>query len=92
MTMLNDVWVFNGESSRFPSGIFQLQEEAVAWITRHGLTGTLTKYPLGISVYDWAIETGSFKVRSSKDEQAEFIGKFSSAAQEHLHFENGAAA
>lgn len=89
MKEIKEVWIFNGANSKFPSAVFEAKEDAVAWIEKHGLTGVLTKYPVGISVYDWAVESGNFKVKSERDSTPEFIGKFSSAAQEHMHFEDG---
>ena len=91
MSKFNEIWVFNGENSRFPSGVFEDKYTAEEWIKKYELSGVLTKYPVGISVYDWAIESGSFKVKSEKDSRPEFIGKFSSAAQEHWHYENGSS-
>ncbi|MCY1237773.1 hypothetical protein D9M72_504820 [compost metagenome] len=89
MRDMQEVWVFNGGNSKFPSAIFSDREKAISWIERWGLTGVLTKYPVDISVYDWAIENGSFKVKKPQDTQSDFIAKFSSAAQEHMHFEDG---
>jgi HEAT repeat protein len=43
------VWAFNGAKSRFPSGIFTDLDRAERWIERHGLTATLTAYPLDMS-------------------------------------------
>ena len=91
MTNLVEVWLFNGENSKFSSGVFENKDSAEQWIKKNRLTGVLTKYPLGISVYDWAIKNGHFKVKSEKDASSELIGKFSSAAQEHSHYENGSA-
>jgi hypothetical protein len=83
------IWVFNGVKAGFPSGLFTRRELAEAWITKNKLTGTLTLYPTDIGVYEWAIQSGMFT--PSKDNQSTplFIGKFSSAAQEHYHYENG---
>lgn len=50
----------------------------------------LTEYPVDISVYEWAINNGNFKIKSKRDESPEFIQKFSSAGQNHFHFERGA--
>ncbi|CAK15314.1 hypothetical protein PSEEN2510 [Pseudomonas entomophila L48] len=49
----------------------------------------LTQYPVGISVYEWAIENGHFHVKREKEKSPAFIQKFSSAAQAHFHFERG---
>lgn len=87
----NGVWVFNGVKSAFPSGVFSKREDAIRWITEKKLSGTLTKYPVDIPVYDWAIKNGLFKPKKGEQEQAEFIGRFSCANMEHFHFENGNA-
>lgn len=89
MTEINGVWIFNGANAKFPSAVFLTKEDAFAWIKEQKLTGVLTLYPVGISVYDWAIESGNFRAKSERDSTPEFIEKFSSAAQEHVHFENG---
>lgn len=89
MTGIKEVWVFSGVNAKFPAAVFDVKEDALGWIKKNRLTGVLTKYPVGVSVYEWAIEIGNFKVRSGMDSTSEFIGKFSSAAQEHMHFEGG---
>ncbi|MEJ1164413.1 hypothetical protein V9K97_11960 [Variovorax sp. CCNWLW186] len=88
---MNSVWVFNGAGGRFPSAIFEEKSEAEEWIRKHRLTGVLTKYPVGTSVYQWALETDNFKIKNERDQSPEFIQKFSSAAQEHMHYENGSS-
>jgi len=89
MTDLQSVWVFNGPRSNFPAGLFSRKELAVEWISKYRLTGTLTLYPIDVAAYDWAISNGHFS--PSKDDQRSpaFIEKFSSASQEHYHFEDG---
>ena len=91
MTEPTEVWVFNGVNSKFPSAVFWDKNAAEQWITNNMLTGVLTKYPIGISVYDWAIKNGHLKIKSEKDVSSEFIGRYSSSAQEHIHYENGRA-
>lgn len=81
------VWVFHGMGGRFTSGVFTTREKAEAWITKHVLTGILTRYPLDISAYDWALETGTFRVKKPEQTSAEFIQKFTSASQEHYHYD-----
>jgi hypothetical protein len=49
------VYVFNGSKASFPSGVFADRDSAIAWISENKLSGTLTEYPVGIGVYDWAI-------------------------------------
>jgi hypothetical protein len=86
---MNIVWVFNGGGNPFPSGVYRQRQQAEAWIRDHHLSGTLTAYPLDISVYQWAIEQGHFKPKADKHRTSGFIQSFSSAAQEHYHYENG---
>lgn len=83
------IWVFNGSGSKFPSGVFAEKEQALAWVSKHQLSGVLTRYPLGVGVYDFAVETGMFRPTRDDQKSAEFIGKFSSASLEHYHCENG---
>lgn len=92
MDEAKEVWVFNGSRAKFPSAIFVAKENALEWIEKYRLTGILTKYPVGVSVYEWSIQSGNFQVRLERDSTPDFIGNFSSAAQEHMHFENGTAA
>jgi len=51
---MNDqwIWVFSGESSRFPSRLFRSRESAETWIGQHEVSGVLTAYPLDTGVYD----------------------------------------
>lgn len=82
------VWIFNGHKNRFPSGVFRTREEAETWISRHRLTGTLTQYPVGVGVYDWAVASGTFVPKHDKHASPEFIANFSGAGQRHFHYEN----
>lgn len=81
------VWVFNGVRNHFPSGVFRSRRQAEDWISRHALVGTLTEYPLGMGVYEWAILSGAFVPKKEHHHSPDFIGNFSSAAQEHVHYE-----
>lgn len=87
--MIKSIWIFNGANSRFASGVFEEINEAEKWIEKYSLTGVLTKYPTNMSVYDWATENGFFTPKKEEHTSAEFIGKFSSASQDHFHYENG---
>lgn len=89
MDQINEVWVFNGANSRFPSAIFTNKKNAEDWISKHVLSGILTLYPLNQSVYEWAVTNKYFAPKSAKESSPEFIQKFSSASQEHFHYENG---
>ena len=82
------VWVLNGPRNHFPSGIFGTREQAEAWINAHGLEGTLTKYPVGVSAYDFAVQQGHFQPRKPEHSAAAFIATFSSATQDHYHYEH----
>ena|SRR5215475_10186484 len=84
---LKQIWVFNGARNHFPSAVFTERSLAEAWIQQNQLEGTLTAYPLNISAYDWAIEKGYFTPKKEEQASPNFIANFSSAFQEHYHFE-----
>ena len=84
---LKSVWVFNGEGAAFPSAVFSTFEKSDAWIASMELSGTLTEYPIDISVFDWVIREGFFKPK--REFSADEIGRFSSAYQNHEHFTRG---
>ena len=86
---MTTIWVFNGAGSRFPSGVFSSKAVASKWIAERELTGVLTAYPLDEGVYEWAVGGGHFSPQSAKHASAEFIQRFTSGAQEHIHFERG---
>ena len=87
--MVEAIWVFNGAASQFPSGVFSSKEIAEEWITKHNLTGVLTKYPVDIGVYEWAIQNGFFTPVEEREKTPRFIQRFSSSNQEHYHYEDG---
>jgi hypothetical protein len=87
MSDVPTVWVFNGARSNFPSAVFNSRELAEEWISEHNLTGTLTRYPLDEGVYEWAVRRGYFTPKRNDQKTAEFIGRFSSASQEHYHYD-----
>lgn len=84
----NEVYVFTGEKSPFPSGIFTTLENAEEWIIKYSLSGMLNKYPLDMGLYDWAIKENFFTVNKEYQKEADFIERFTSASLEHFHFEN----
>lgn len=86
---LASVWVFNGDKGRFPSAVFSSRARAEEWIATHALTGTLTEYPLDEGVYQWCLEKGYFKPKRPDQQTPEFIQNFSSASQQHEHYEGG---
>jgi hypothetical protein len=85
------VWILNGDQSTFPSGVFTRRELAVEWIQNHRLSGVLTEYPVDEGVYEWAISRGLFKPKKENQTTSAFIARFSSASQDHYHFENGSS-
>jgi hypothetical protein len=85
---MDSVWVFNG-SADLPAAVFTTRELVEAWIAKHGLSGVLTKYPLDVGVYEWAIGCGAFKPKRPDQSGAQFIGRFSSASLEHYHYRDG---
>lgn len=89
---MQTVWVFTGPRAQFPSGIFSEREKAEQWIRQHRLNGTLTAYPMDVGVYDWAVSAGLFTAHRDDQRSSDFIQRFSSASQEHYHYENGNAA
>jgi len=86
---INEMWVFHGEGGRFSSGVFTDLALGEEWIKNNKLTGILSKYPINIGVYDWAVENGLFEVKKDSETSSQFIQKFTSASQEHYHFESG---
>ena len=86
---MDAVWVFNGTGGRFPAAVFASREKAEAWIAMHRLSGTLTRYPIDEPIYEWAICNGFFKPTREDQMRAAFIQRFSSASQEHFHYEDG---
>jgi hypothetical protein len=86
---ISSMWIFVGEGSKFPSGLFSNFDNAAAWIASHELTGILTKYSIDIGVYDWAIATGLFSPETPEQSLPKFVGRFTTAAMDHFHFENG---
>lgn len=87
--MLNSVFVFSGDKNHLPSAVFSTEETARKWIRENSLSGTLTEYPIDDPIYDWAIRGGHFEPRSNDQRSADFIANFSSAHQNHFHFEEG---
>ena len=87
----NPVWIFHGVNAQFAGAVFTKRDIAERWIAEHNLSGILTKYPLNVGVYNWAIDNGTFKPKTEDHTASEFIGSFTSASPEHYHYENGSA-
>ena len=78
------IWVFNGANGAIPSGIFTERD-----IAEKQLTGMLTKYPLDIGLYDWAVENDIFTAKREDQKGPHFKQTFTCASLEHYHYENG---
>jgi hypothetical protein len=93
MTPERHVWVFSGEGGHFPGGVFSSRERAEEWIRSRKLSGVLTAYPLDEGCFDWALRqdlvTGRARERGG---DSAFVGSFSSASQDHFHYQDGQAA
>jgi len=87
------VWIFHGTTGRMASGVFSTQEKARAWIREHRLSGTLSAYPLDEGVFDWACRNDVTNLKPEKLaarlNDSSFIAAFTTASQDHFHFENG---
>lgn len=83
------VWVFHGEKARFASGVFLTEEDGMAWIERHRLTGLLTEYPVGTGAYDDALARGLFKPSREHHGTPEHIAQFSPGRTQHVHVVDG---
>ncbi len=83
------MYVFIGEGSNFPSGIFTTLLNAKEWIEKHSLNGILNKYPVDMGVYNWAIKENFFTIRNEYQKESKFIQRFTCASMEHFHFEDG---
>jgi len=90
---MNNIWIFVGlhgeRNASFPSGAFSSFETADGWIRENKLSGTLTEYPIDVGVYDWAIANGRFKPKRPDQASPEFVQRFTTASQQHYHYENG---
>lgn len=86
---MNSIWVFHGVNARFAGGVFTGIEKAEEYIRKHKLSGVLTEYPLDEGVYDWAIDNNYFEIKKDSQREPTFIQGFSSAGQEHFHYQDG---
>jgi hypothetical protein len=86
---MNYLFLFHTTRSTFCGGVFSEREIAEKWIAKYSLSGVLTKYPVDVGVYDWAIENGKFTPKKEGQFMPDFIGGFSTAGQEHYHYADG---
>ena len=83
------VYVFMGENSIVPSGIYKTYNKANEWIEKNSLSGGLHKLPIDISLYDWATKQDYFTPKTESQSGPKFIQTFSCASVDHWHFEDG---
>ncbi len=88
--MTKTVWVFNGEQSRLPAGIFTTREAAEAWIRERGLSGTLSEFPVDVGAYDHALREGLFTPKKPHEFTPAFMASFSPRLY-HDHWHDGRA-
>jgi hypothetical protein len=69
--------------------VFASRQVAEDWIKKHGPTGVLTLYPIDTGVYEWAVEREYFTPKKEHEESSEFIGRLTTASQEHYHYADG---
>ena len=60
MSLNSAMWIFNGENSKFPSGVFSSLANGIEYIKKYNLSGTITEYPIDMGCYDWAVSLGYF--------------------------------
>jgi hypothetical protein len=82
------VWIFHGENAAFASGAFDTEQQAVAWIARHRLTGVLTEYPVGDGCYDLAVAHGHFRPTKPHHGSPAHVARFS-PGKRHRHVRSG---
>lgn len=83
------IWVFHGDGATFACAVFSSKKKAEQWIAQHHVDGVLTKMPLDISCYDWAVAHGCFTPKREDQRSGKFIQRFSSASLEHYHYRAG---
>ena len=84
------IWIIKGNGeTKFPSDEKKKKSAAIKWIAENELTGVLTKYPIDIPLFEWAIENKYFTPKNELQKNAKAIENFNSAYLEHYHFEKG---
>jgi hypothetical protein len=85
------VWVFHGEHAQFASGVFADQDAALAWAAAHELSGVLTRYPVGVGCYDYAVAQNRFVPSKPHHGTPEHVARFSPGGP-HIHLRDGVVA
>lgn len=81
------IFVFHGVDAKFAAGVFESLHDAKRSIATHKMSGMLTRYSMNETAYDYAIRSEFFLPKPTQSES--FVQKFTSASQEHYHFQNG---
>ena len=82
------IWLFHGQGGRTVSAAFSTRENADKWIRANRLTGLLTRYPIDVSCYDYAINKGHFTPKHERQKTPVFIQSFSTG-EVHEHYLDG---
>jgi hypothetical protein len=85
---VHTVWVFNGEDCALPAGVFRTRAAAEEWVRRHGLSGTLSEFPLDVGAYDHALSNGLWRPKKPIEVTPEFVANFCPRL-EHEHWQDG---
>jgi hypothetical protein len=82
------VWIFHGEGAGFASAVFDDEAGGLAWAARHGVTGILTEYPVGVGCYDAAVAAGRFRPSRPHHGTPAHVAGFSPFGM-HIHLRDG---
>jgi len=83
------VWIFHGEGAAFACGVFDSEEDGLAWAARHGVSGLLTEYPVGDGAYDIAVAVGAFVPSKPQHRSPSHVQRFSPGWTRHVHISDG---
>lgn len=86
---MTEVWLFHGEGATFACAVFSSKKKAEHWIAQHQVDGMLTRMPVDMSCYNWAVAHGYFTPKREEQKSGKFIQRFSSASLEHYHYTAG---
>ena len=87
------VWVFLGQGSSTPGGVFRDRATAEAWIAAHRLSGCLSAVPVDEGVFDWAYRNNVITMKPEKlvqkKDDPDFVATCYPASLEHYRFRDG---
>ncbi|MGL6403794.1 DUF7710 domain-containing protein [Aeromonas hydrophila] len=58
-------------------------------MSEYKLTGLITAYQPNNDTYNFIVEKNYFRPKNDSHSYSIFVGSFTSASQEHFHYENG---